>query len=214
MAQNAEDLDNNYKEAYQQAYQLTIKNEVNEFKAILDIAQQLHEVYTDTLKVSTTNWYFITIRPDQSKINLYEFLRLCEKYVKRKCFKDFTLTFEQKGQTLEDLGNGFHCHIVADSTWRSKGEALRDTISTFNKCCAANCIEIKPTRNPDNIIENYMINYKSEDGHKEVTKQWDYIWRENNNLKSLYRPDDTILSSSPVTESKSVYKSSEIITWD
>lgn len=204
MAMNAEMLDQDHKQAYQDGYNQIIRNEINEFKAILEIATELHTVYTEMVGKTTTNHYFITIRPDESKTNLIDFIIKVEKFVKRKCFLDYTLSFEQKGTSIDTLGQGFHAHIVAECSWRSKGEALRDTQSSFQKCTAPNCIEVKTTRNPQDIVNNYMIEYKSDDGHKESTKQWDHIWRTTNNIKSIYKPGDTLLSSSPVTEANSV----------
>lgn len=210
MEKNAEALDNDPKKAYKDAYDQIIKIETKEFEEILKIAQQLHNVYTETLGVTTENWYFITIRPDETKTNFIDFQKqVLEKFVNRKCFKDYTLTFEQKGLSINDLGKGFHCHIVANCSWRSKGEALRDTVSTFNKICAPNCIEIKPTRNPNDIITNYLIDYKSDDNHKEQTKVWDTMWRENNDIKDIYRNSDPVIKS--VTGSKSSFKAPEIV---
>lgn len=181
-------------------YDMTVRSERAEFREILKIAQELHTDYVETTMSQTCNWFFITIRPDVTKITFEEFkIIVLEKYLKRKCFKEFTLSFEQKGTDLDTIGNGFHCHIVADADWRSKGEALRDTKSTFNKWVAPNCIEIKTTRNPDDIIDKYMIAYESDDGHKEVTKEWDKLWRQKLGLQEIYRKSDPACSSSPGT---------------
>lgn len=213
MADLQENLGHDRKQAYDDAYNQIIRNETNEFKEILKIARDLHEVYTDTLGLETKNWYFITIRPEHNKITLDEFIELVKKYINRKCFLECTVSFEQKGISHDTLGNGFHCHIVSKNTWRSKGEALRDTISTFNKCCAPNCIEIIPTRNPNEIINNYMIEYKSNDGHKECTKQWDTIWRDNVGIKNIYSRDDLSLSS-PHRERSYITNDPMIVSWN
>lgn len=190
-----EALGKDYKTSYEESYNQIVRNETNEFKEILYIAQELHGIYKETIGLETSNWYFITIRPDEKLTNFIEFKSQVEKYVKRKCFIDYTLTYEQKGTSNENLGSGYHCHIVAYTSWRSKGEALRDTKSTFNKICAPNCIEIKPTRNPNDIIQNYMIDYKSDDNHKIETKIWDDKWRIENKLKNIYNKNDISLSS-------------------
>lgn len=156
---------------------------INEFEKILDIAKRLHNVYMDTLK---DKWYFITIRPDETKCDFQTFYKTVKKFLQRKCFNEFTLSFEQKGITDDELGKGFHCHIVASTTHRSKGECLRDSKSSFRGIAAENCIDVKPTHNPTHIIDGYLTNYESDDNHKIVTKDADYKWRLKYSLKSLY----------------------------
>lgn len=131
------------------------------------------------------NW-FITIRPDTKIITFEAFYDMVQKFVKRSCFINYTLSFEQKGTSDETLGQGFHTHIVAQMTQRSKGEVLRDTQSTFKKCTAKNCIQVLLCKNPEELIDSYLINYESNDEHKIVTKIWDTKWREKMNLKEIY----------------------------
>lgn len=180
-----------YKAIYAEEYEKAINRERAEFKEILHIAAGLHQDYLEVMGKQTNNWYFITVRPDTRKITFDEFFLLCQKYVHRKCFHSYTLSFEQKGTDVESLGTGFHCHIVADCSWRSKGEALRDTTSTFNKCTEPQCIEIKTTRNPDEIVQKYLCDYESKDEHKASTKEWDTMWRLHKNIKHLYTSSET-----------------------
>lgn len=131
-------------------------------------------------------FFMITIRPDTNKINFNDFYSLVYKYISRKCFVSYTLSFEQKGISTDTLGHGFHVHIIADLTQKGKAMVLRDTQSTFNRCTAANCIQVDWCRNPKETIQGYLIDYKSSDNHKQETKHWDQIWRERENLLSIY----------------------------
>jgi len=187
-----------YREAYKQSkilddpelsqslYDGVIRAKRHEFKKILEIAAMLHEDYVETIGKTTNNWFFITIRPDESKVDFNTFYEKVRKYTERKFMEEFTLSFEQKGIEDKDLGKGFHCHIVANTTHRSKGECLRDTISTFNSIAAANCINVQTTRNPKEIIQKYLTNYESDDGHKEPTQEADAKWRTQEQLDPLY----------------------------
>lgn len=187
----------------------TMNAAIDEFREIMKIAKKLHEIYVEETGLETTNCYFVTIRPNEKLINFNDFKTLVFKYLKRKCIDSWTLSFEQKGNSLETLGQGFHAHIIiwpVNGRWRSQGEILRDTQRTFAKCTSDNNVDIKTTREPQKIIDNYLINYVSNDGHKKLTKQWDMIWRENLGLSSLYNSDEvdalrasTELSTSPVT---------------
>lgn len=180
------------KAIYERVYDQHMQWAETEFRENLMVAMRYQEIYMEVTGMSMTNWYFITVRPDESLIDFEGFYAIVNKFIQRKCIDEFTLSFEQKGIEDNELGKGFHMHIVVkprDGSWRSKGEVLRDTKSTFACCAAANCIEVIPTRKPENIINGYMIEYTSEDGHKEVTKDSDARWR------SILGLDPTYVSS-------------------
>nr|UOF76971.1 rep protein [Cressdnaviricota sp.]UOF81647.1 rep protein [Cressdnaviricota sp.] len=209
----------NPQEIYDITYKKTIEFEEKEFRHYLEISKRLSDIYTDVASnTSIYNWYFITIRPDETKCTFSDFFKLVNSYVEKKMITEYTLSFEQKGTSIDTLGKGFHCHIVADSTCRSKGELLRRSQAHFKDVCSSNNIDIRTTKNPDDIINNYLIEYKSEDGHKETTKEMDTLWRSNNSLKSIYNTEDAV--NKPVTASKTLDTSSVtseekkiLITW-
>lgn len=184
-----------------------------EFREILKIAQLLHADYQEITQQSAINWYFITVRPKPGT-KFIDFYELVYKYVNRAFMIEYTLTFEQKSEL--GTGDGFHCHIVANTKHRSKAECLRDTTSTFNKVCADNCIDVKTTKNPDDIINNYMIEYKSDDDHKIVTKEGDKIWRTNMLLCDIYKnelmPVQEIMHKLPGWQRATVALSSSPVT--
>lgn len=139
---------------------------------------------TDKLK----QHYFITIRPNPADVTFHEFYEKVREFTNRKCFRQFELSFEQKGTNTEDLGNGFHCHIIAQLTQRSKGEVLRDTQSTFKQMASANCIQVDVVKTNEDLTRcrEYIIDYKADDGHKGVTQEWDAKWRCMMGLDDLY----------------------------
>lgn len=163
-----------------------VRAERTKFREVMRIASMLHEDYEEVMKQKTHNWYFITIRPDTNKITFFEFFLKVQKYVNRKFMIKYTLSFEQKGTDDASLGHGFHVHIVANTKHRSKGECLRDTISTFGTFTLDNCIQVDTTRTPDDIIKKYLLEYESNDGHKIVTKEFDQKWRGLIGIKSIY----------------------------
>lgn len=129
--------------------------------------------------------WFITIRPNEST-EWIPFLNKTITLLTRKCFIDFTASYEQKGTSEDDIGKGFHIHIVSQMKQRSKGEIIRDIKSTMGDMVAENCIEVIPTKNKMDIINNYLIDYKSKDEHKIKTKDWDNMWRTRENLQNIY----------------------------
>lgn len=188
MARSMEALGEDYRQTYDKTYNTLIQSEINEFKEIIKIAHGLHSVYTETIG-TLMQWYFVTVRPDSKKCTFEEFYSTVHKYIHRKCIKYFYLSFEQKGTSEDELGNGFHAHMIIDGTWRSKAECLRDTKSSFNKIAAENCIQVIPTREPEKIKDKYLLEYESEDNHKIVTKEWDAKWREKECIDELYTND-------------------------
>lgn len=130
--------------------------------------------------------FAITVRPrEETDFNL--FYHLVQKLLQRKCFVDWTASFEQKGTSEDTLGSGFHVHIVATMTQKSKGEVARDVLSTVGACCEEQGVHVVLAKTPDAYIQNYLIDYNVDDGHKECTKAWDAMWREREGLLSLYK---------------------------
>lgn len=188
-ARLGEQMGKDYKEQYNFWYDWHLERSRDEFDEYLTVAQQLHGQYVAAL--GNKQSYFITIRPDCTKCSFLEFKEKVESFVSRACFTTCTYSFEQKGTTPSELGTGFHVHIVTQSTHRSKGECLRDTMSSWNNWVfqgkiAANCIDVSVTKNADTLVQNYLVDYKSDDDHKMPTKSMDEIWRIDQGLKPLY----------------------------
>lgn len=190
-ADTAESIGQDYRTAYELTYNTIMKSEMSLFREYLEVSKQLHSEYIEFSNPSKQS-YFITIRPDDSKCSITDFIVKVESFMKRKCFISYSLSYEQKGTSIEDLGKGFHVHIVADMKQASKGQVLRDCLSSWNDwiekgLITKNNIDVRTTKNPDKIVDDYLIEYKSDDGHKEVTKDMDYLWRSNNNIENIYR---------------------------
>lgn len=173
-----------------------LKGEINRYRddimMALELKTMLQQMEEETgeqllfMPQGQKQSYFITVRPDTTKVKFTDFYNDVRKFVERKCFIAYKLSFEQKGTTTENLGEGFHVHIVAEMRQRSKGEVLRDTQNTFKGYTAGNCIEVLTTKNPAELVENYLVNYQSDDGHKAPTKEGDAAWRARENLQNLY----------------------------
>lgn len=180
-------LGEDYKSAYEAIYQQRLGAAYKEFEEYLEVSKNLHNIYTDFIGDCNNKAYFITIRPDDKKVTFIEFKEKIDKLVARPCFIDSTISYEQKGECLEDIGIGFHVHIVAKMKQRSKGEVLRNIVSSFSKWISenkisSNCIQVDITSNPEKLIQNYLIEYQSDDGHKIKTKNTDALWRANMGL--------------------------------
>lgn len=192
-----DELDSDYNivvnpQSHRDAYNRVVEEKRKEFREILEIAKLLHIDYEEVAGRTVVNHYFITIRPREG-VTFTEFYALVYKFVNRALITSYQLSFEQKSEA--GSGEGFHVHIVANSTARSKGEVLRGAISSFAKVAADNCIDVKPTREPEKIVKNYLIAYKADDGHKEITKNGDSIWRKQLGLADLYSSTENPLEA-------------------
>lgn len=131
--------------------------------------------------------YFITIRPDETKISFIEFYKDIQKLVNRKCFINFKLSFEQKGNTMETMGKGFHVHIIAHMTYRSKGEVLEKLYNSVKNYVAYNCFDVRTLYTHEDVknVEEYITDYKSDDDHKIATKECDELWRKQLTIQHI-----------------------------
>lgn len=182
-----------FHEIYQHNQDLAIKEYEHNARLGIQLMIKFKEIaheeglYTNKIKQN----YFITIRPDNKSITFEQFKNDVLSFLKRKCFIEYTASFEQKGTSLETLGEGFHTHIIAHMTQRSKGEVLRDTQSTFKSYTSANCIEVIVLKTPERkqCALDYITNYTSNDDHKIITQMWDSQWREKLNIPHLYQSE-------------------------
>lgn len=135
--------------------------------------------------------FMITIRPHCQRITFEQFRTEVAEFIKRKMFeKIYALSFEQKGTCEQHLGTGFHIHLIAQTTCRSKGEVLENTYSTFKHYTERNCIQVDICKNPETVKDKYLLEYESKDEHKITTKQWDTLWRERNNIEPIYNDEN------------------------
>lgn len=170
------------------SYRSDVKRGLQAYAVFQEVAQEL-DVYR-------RSWFFITIRPDNST-DFMVFKAAVKRLVSRRCFKQFTLSFEQKGISVDELGTGAHVHIVADMAQRSKGEVIRDVFSTMKDCVRQEFIDVKASKTPQNIVDKYLVAYEADDGHKASTKEWDALWRQRVGLRPLYESVDDFDAEPP-----------------
>lgn len=171
-----------------QQYEILWRQNLETYVDAMQFMQEAKELAIErgVIEAPTSRTYFITIRPDYTKLAFRTFYDTVKIYMERECFEWYYLSFEQKGTCDEELGAGYHVHIVAKMKQRSKGEVLRITKSSFKHIVDENYIDVKVCKNPEQVKNDYLLEYKSNDGHKVVTKPWDDKWRSLNNLEQLY----------------------------
>lgn len=180
-------------EAYNERFDSECESVLRQIRLMKRMKEVIQDEFAELLDVpkKEKQSYMITIRPDDTKVDLIDFTQKIFSLTSRKCFIEGKYSFEQKGTCVDDIGKGFHVHIVARMSQSSKGQVLRDVTSTFKDwiekgLITTNNIDVRTTKNPEELVNTYLVEYKSDDGHKEVTQSWDELWRTGNSLKRLY----------------------------
>lgn len=141
----------------------------------------------------TGTWFWITLRPrDEDKDRFTDFMIQTFAYLEREMFINWKMTFEQKGETMETLGTGYHCHIIANLKDRYHlKRVIKDTKSTWDKWFGGYVPDpfvkaIKMVTKKDVEIKTLYISGHKGAKHKKVAMELDPIWRKNISIKDEY----------------------------
>lgn len=140
------------------------------------------------------NYLWITLRPADIHVDRFNDFKhiVLTQYLTRNMFINYKYAWEQKGETPDEIGKGYHIHILAHCPNYLKGTQLKkDTKSTFNKFCNGEVhdafVDYKYVRTKDDFFSKraYMMGYKSDDW-KDPACAMDIPWRKKYNLDNLY----------------------------
>lgn len=137
-------------------------------------------------KQPVKKYFFITINPKECEIyDIMEIIRRLKQY--KRWLKIINYTFEQRGETMETMGNGKHIHMIIENNENMEPSRMQKGFYTClkNYCEDKKAIHIKGfEENQLNYYTNYILGEKKEDKMNKVNT--DNIWRANNNLKCVY----------------------------
>lgn len=168
------------------------------YKADLRLKKELDEIYKqecgDPDKIS--GWFFLTIRPPD-EVEFKQLFNLAKTITSLGWIKTFHLVFEQKGETLEEMGKGKHIHCLLEVTTPKKGKQfwISEIHRTFGKVKLNDIlkrenIDLKPVC--DKGSYDTRINYINTetflktDDWKEAAWKLDAPWRKMMKLKDTY----------------------------
>ena len=138
-------------------------------------------------------YLFVTISPKTS-VHLEEFTKTVEKLVKRQMFSAYAYAFEQRASTPEEVGKGFHVHILLRRNLSYKPSKIKKNMAnTCKGLCDTNDnrvfnVQFIGTEFARDKME-YIRGGKTGDG-KDQKMDMDIIFREKNNMPSLYENGD------------------------
>ena len=176
-----------------------ILNEIK-FLNLTDNDEIIIEEYNKYYEIISYTHVFVTIRP-QPGTEFKDFYNKVVKAISKKWITEYTLVFEQKGENIETIGDGFHVHFVCNLPANKKHSKVRDEFyNTFKSMCNKKCIDLSPIK--DKRTE-HVLKYM---GYDEETKDFIYPntydfknheskfralpfdekFREKNQLKNMY----------------------------
>lgn len=133
---------------------------------------------------------FVTINPKPGT-NLKQFIKLCKKQLRSKTYEYILLCLEQRGESLEELGKGFHCHLLfklkTDSnTLYDYSRSLKRAF--FNVCHTSNTslLNIQYLNKPATIAGKIEYILGKKNPEKKLKTSHDPHWRKLNTISRYY----------------------------
>jgi len=154
-----------------------------------DAYQRYSYIQREEIIKERSKYIFLTINPNP-QISLKDFIRCMEKLMSKTWITKYIYVFEQRGETIEEAGKGFHFHaIIEKPSNKSYQHMIRELSSSANKVCDTSNYHFYNLKNIDENEMQRKLKYITEmkaDIAKHLKQEMDIIFRKNNNLKSYY----------------------------
>lgn len=179
-----------------------LEREINRFKEECKIALRLRDVAMEVGLIKSTSpqplkleggwvgkYCLITIRPPHG--SCFTTFRLgVERYVKRPYFLNGEYAFEQCGENEDEIGNGFHVHILARVKEYCQFKELnrdvhKDIQGDFMFQVGSDKKKFLRTQTDLEFCQNYIRGDKHDDA-KRAAVSWNAEWRAMNALEDIY----------------------------
>jgi hypothetical protein len=160
-------------------------------------------------------WVFITVNPDP-KCKLQAFVTtVLKRALTKKWITKAYAAFEQRGETQEEAGKGFHVHILLHRGGKSRSQMMKEFKSTFKGLCAlgnpkteGSILNLKAI--DDRLVQSkvdYMLGRKTD--VKMAKVQIDRWWRQQLGLQPVYEVGEVAELPSGSSESSSSEEDAE-----
>lgn len=153
-------------------------------------------------KFIKTDMMYITIRPKEEFNNLEMlelFMKKISKVPKKKWITNYLYVIEQSGKSLEELGKGFHCHMLIhhDSSKKKLSEFSNEIMNTIKECGVEkrggldlkNCIKDIAFKNFRNYLLGKKDSSKERNKDKAIKQEMDIPFREKYEIQPYYTND-------------------------
>lgn len=153
---------------------------------LLPILKEMREMEDSKFK---SPFMWITINPYKEYKDYKKFFEIIAKVVKKSWIKKYFYVIEQRGENEDEIGRGFHTHMLVDRGEYRWSHARREFASAFNKICDVSnpgCFNFTLCKEKDlSHRMNYMIGRKA-DPAKWLKQDMDIIYRRTLGLQAEY----------------------------
>lgn len=137
-------------------------------------------------KEHNNGYVFITINP-KPQVSLEEFDRQVRKAIGRNMFDGVCAVYEQRGTNEEEIGKGFHAHILAKRNLDYKPSKVANNLkNTFKSVCDVNNPALLNIQHIGEDFaqdkQDYILGIKTGEG-KSIKQELDVVWRLKNDIK-------------------------------
>jgi len=157
--------------------------------ALYEKETQERYAYLAAQQSKKLNYIFLTINPNPL-ITLQEFISVITKMMTKPWIEQYLYAYEQRGETLEECGGGFHFHaIIEKPSNKSYIHILNEFKSSGNKVCNTSCIKFFNIKQMSEEEKTRKIPYivgRKADPSKWLKQDMDIPFRQRNNLLSYY----------------------------
>ncbi len=179
---------------------LNLECELGINQSMSELLEYQKELVTKKAETKGSLVLWLTINP-KNTIKLKDFMLKVDKFAKRKMFTKYFYVFEQRGRNRDEVGKGFHCHLLL---WRClsypPSKIITNSKNTFKNICFVNRFEIfnyhylAPKMIEDKL--KYITEQKYSDD-KKLKQSFDSLWRVNNNINSYYSSNEGLDKGEP-----------------
>jgi len=135
-----------------------------------------------------SDYIFITINPKPTA-PMGEFIKNVEKSVKKSFIKKSLHVIEQRGEDMDNLGKGFHTHILLNKGDYRISHLRREFARTFKNVCDVDnphCFNVSLCKKQDLAKrQNYMLGNKADES-KHLKQKMDIEFRKKYFLQDYY----------------------------
>lgn len=150
--------------------------------------RDLGDIIKQNLAVEHNNGFvFITVNP-KSGVSFEDFDKQVRKLLKRNMFVGVLAVYEQRGKNEQEIGKGFHAHILAERNLNYKpSKVAKNTKNTFKGVCDVNrsyLMNIQFT-GPDfaSDKQEYILGTNKTGDGKDLKQNMDKLWRSSLGLE-------------------------------
>jgi len=147
---------------------------------------QLRELQKKRIEIEKP-YYFLTVNPNE-KIILKDFIKVIDKAMAKKWIDYYIYVLEQRGENEEEIGKGFHTHIIFNKGIKHC-KVVTEMSNSFKKMCDVSnfhFFNLKAIGEEEKKRKiEYITGIKADDA-KHLKQEMDVIWRKKENLIKYY----------------------------